>query len=122
MQSFDIDGVIFIDGRISGVRPYINDIIVTGRSFEEKEETERMLQSKGLGNKVFYNPLKFDDKTRVSSGVHKGITLRSLIARGFDITAHYEDDEIQIAEIEKYVDIPIIHIKHNLTEKENRRN
>jgi hypothetical protein len=45
-----------------------------------------------------------------------------LISSGIDIGLHFEDDEIQIREIEKLVPgVNVVHIKHELTEKENIR-
>lgn len=121
MQSFDIDGVILINNQIKGLRPYNEDIIITGRSIEEEEETVIMLREKGICNKVYFNPLPFDKKTRKSSGIHKGRTLARLIKEGHPITVHYDDDIIQISWMKCFVDIPIIHISHCLTEKENIR-
>ena len=54
LNSFDIDGVIFMD-KYNGVYPGKDDIIITGRSKEERPETEAMLKSKGITNQVYYN-------------------------------------------------------------------
>jgi hypothetical protein len=123
ISTYDIDGVIFINKDIKGITPGPYDFIITGRSYEEKPETERMLADRGIYNQVFYNPLSFDQKSRASSGQHKGNTIKKLIAEGHEIQFHVEDDEIQIAEIKKIVpELNIIHMKHNMTEKENIRN
>jgi hypothetical protein len=121
IQIFDIDGVIFMTKDIQGIRPYPEDIIITGRSYEEEQETLEMLSHKGITNKVYFNTIPYDEKTRESSGIHKGKTLQMLLAEGKNIVCIYEDDEIQIEQIKKYVDIPIVHIKHNLKDKENNR-
>ncbi len=121
IQSFDLDGVIYFGGRIKGLRPCKNDIIITGRSIEEKEETLNWLKQQNIHNTIYFNSLPFHCKTRVSSGEHKGRTLKRLLENGIDISVHYDDDEIQIEEIKKYVNIPIVHIKHDLIEKENVR-
>jgi len=122
INSFDIDGVIFFGQDLGGVYPGPHDIIITGRSFEEKPETEAMLLSKGIKNEVFYNPLTFDQKTRITSGVHKGCVLLNLLNTGFKIGIHFEDDPIQIEQIIKIVpQIRIVHLVHNLVEKENVR-
>ena len=121
IQSFDVDGVIYISKDIMGLKPYANDILLTGRSFEERDETMAMLEHKGIYNKIFFNSIPYDQKTRESSGQHKGKTLKFLLEQGYDIVVHYEDDEVQIEQIKKYVDIPIVHIKHNLNNKENKR-
>jgi hypothetical protein len=70
--------------------------------------------------------LTFDKKTRVSSGIHKANTILALKRSGYDIKCHFEDDEIQIEEMKKIFlennsNVTIIHIVHNLTEKENVR-
>ena len=77
INTFDIDGVIYM-GEYGGVYPGLNDIIITGRSFEESEETLGMLTKKGIHNKVMFNELSFDNKSRESSGIHKGNTIIKL--------------------------------------------
>lgn len=116
-NSFDIDGVLTI-----GIFPGPNDIIITGRSFEESSETLEMLKNKGIVNDVYYNPLLYDEKTRVSSGKHKATTLNRLKDQGLEIGNHFEDDEIQKEIIERECPwINVIHVVHNLTNKENCR-
>lgn len=125
INSFDIDGVITV-----GIYPGPNDVIITGRSFEEANETYAMLQSKGINNPVYFNPLPFDKKTRKSSGEHKGKIIEGLIKAGNTVLVHFEDDEVQKAEIEQHLlnvwenkgNVTIVHVVHNLTEKENVRN
>jgi len=122
MNSFDIDGVIYIRKGLMGVRPGPNDIIITGRSFEEKPETEAMLLDAGIYNKVFYNPLTFDEKSRESSGRHKAKVISQLLEDGYELQIHFEDDPIQIEQIRKYCpSVAIVHLDHDLTYKENVR-
>lgn len=122
MNSFDIDGVIYINKDIIGVYPGPDDVIITGRSFEEFEETEKMLEHRGIKNLVFYNPLPFDQKSRITSGVHKAITLNKLRDEGKDIKVHFEDDPIQIDQIKKIAPwVNIVYLQHDLTNKENVR-
>jgi hypothetical protein len=122
MNTFDIDGVIYIRKGLIGVRPGPDDVIITGRSFEEEPETRQMLREAGINNPVFFNPLKFDQKTREGSGVHKANILNKLKADGNDVQIHFEDDPIQIAEIKKLCPwINIVHLDHDLTYKENMR-
>jgi hypothetical protein len=116
INSYDLDGVVSI-----GITPNPRDIIITGRSFEEAPETYHYLHDRGIYNPVFFQPCLFDCKTRVSSGEHKGVVLHRLIENGVIVDKHFEDDEEQIAQIRKYVDIPIVHLVHNLTERENIR-
>jgi hypothetical protein len=121
INTYDIDGVIFINKDIQGLTPTPNDIIITGRSYEEHEETYKMLSERGIHNQVFYNSLKFDEKTRESSGFHKGKVL-NMLKKHYDIQVHFEDDEIQIEQIKLIAPwVNIIHIKHDLTYKENMR-
>jgi hypothetical protein len=121
INTFDIDGVIYM-GKYGGVYPGLNDIIITGRSFEESEETLGMLTKKGIHNKVMFNELSFDNKSRESSGIHKGNTIIKLEEQGYKIGIHFEDDPIQIEMIKKIVPhINIVYMQHDLTEKENVR-
>ena len=120
-NSFDIDGVIFMD-KFNGVYPGLNDVIITGRSKEEKTETEVMLKSKGITNKVYYNKLPFNKKTRESAGHHKAQTLLYLEKMGMRFGIHYEDDPVQAAIIRKMMPhINVVLLQHDLVEKENVR-
>jgi hypothetical protein len=122
MNSFDIDGVIYINKDIIGVYPGPDDVIITGRSFEEFKETQKMLDGRGIKNVVFYNPLPFDQKSRITSGVHKAITLNKLRDEGKDIKVHFEDDPIQIEQIKKIAPwVNVVYLQHDLTNKENMR-
>lgn len=122
MNSFDIDGVIFINKDLGGVYPGPLDVIITGRSHEEEPETKRMLYSRGIFNQVYYNQIAFDEKTREKSGYHKARTIKKLIESGKTISFHIDDDEIQIAIIRKECpNLNVIHMLHDLTEKENVR-
>jgi len=120
VNSFDLDGVIIINGEI-GVRPGLRDIIITGRSIEEAPQTLQFLKDNYIENQVFFNPIRFKDKSRESSGEHKGRTIRMLNDNGMGISTHFEDDEIQIAVMLKFMGgiVNVVHISHDLTEKEN---
>lgn len=122
IRTFDIDGVVLINKEIGGLRPDQDDVIITGRSFEEREETEAMLARRGITNKVMFNDLPYDEKTRESSGYHKAECIKALFSAGYTVTAHFEDDEIQAAVIrQECKDVPVIMVVHDLTEKENVR-
>ena len=122
INSFDIDGVIFINNEITGVYPGPNDVIITGRSIEEAPETYKMLKARGINNLVYFNALPFESKTRESSGVHKGKIIQILKMAGINVKCHFEDDEIQIQQIKAIVpDVKIVHLVHDMTEKENVR-
>ena len=123
INTFDIDGVISLDGK-PGIRPHNGDVIITGRSIEESKETFEMLAQFDISNAVMFNEIPFDEKTRVSSGIHKGKALLKLIESGFEIGIHYEDDIVQIEEIKKIVGdkVFICHVNTNgLVELENKR-
>lgn len=92
MRSFDIDGVISL-----GICPGPEDVIITGRSAEEYDETIEMLHSRGIYNQVFFAPWGYDEKTRSKSGEHKAAVINAL-----EITRHFEDDPIQIEIIRKF--------------------
>lgn len=113
VNTFDIDGVIFINKDLGGVHPGPHDIIITGRSIEESEETFAMLESRGITNPVFFNPIPFDKKTRKSSGQHKAKVINMLLGFGYEIGCHFEDDPIQAEEIRDATIIPVIMIGSN---------
>ena len=122
INTFDIDGCIFINSEIGGIHPGPEDVIITGRSYEESPETEAMLLKRGIHNKVFYNSKRFDEKTRESSGEHKAVVIRRLLDAGYKVKAHFEDDPIQASVIKaKVPEVEIIMIVHQLTELENVR-
>lgn len=123
VNTYDIDGVIYFGKGLDGLYPGKNDIIITGRSWEETPETYRMLMSRGIYNQVWFNPVKFDEKSRLSSGQHKGKIIKWLIDNGMiEHGVHFEDDEIQIEEIRKIVpNVRIVHVVSDLVEKENVR-
>ncbi len=117
VNTFDIDGVITI-----GLYPGPNDIIITGRSYEEAPETYQMLRLKGIKNAVYFNPLPWAAKTRESSGTHKAHIIKYLLKSGVNVRCHMEDDEVQKAAIESALSntsVVVVHIKHSLTELEN---
>jgi len=122
INSFDIDGVIFMRKGLMGVRPGPKDVIITGRSEEEAEETKKMLREHGITNHVFFNPLPFNEKSRASSGIHKAEVLNKLKKAGVEVAIHFEDDPVQIKEIKKACPwVNVVHLDHDLTEKENVR-
>lgn len=121
INTFDCDGVLDFEG-VPGIYPGPSDVIITGRSYEEYRETERMLRSRGILNKVFYNPLPFNAKTRISSGQHKANIITGLIAMGIDIGMHFEDDPVQISEIKKvHPHLKIVHVSSDLVDLENKK-
>lgn len=121
INTFDIDGVIFMGNDFTGVHPGPNDIIITGRSFEEEPETFRMLCERGIYNPVFMNPLRFNEKTRESSGGHKARVIY-ILKKTYTIGIHFEDDPIQAAVIKNiHPDVNIVLLQHSLMTMENVR-
>lgn len=127
MNSFDIDGVILMGEGLVGVTPGSGDVIITGRSVEEFAATRRQLDKFGIYNQIFFNPIRFNDKTRETSGMHKARTLLMLYHSGYNINIHFEDDEIQAKIIEEAMrpngkivaPTTVVRLVHDLTEKEN---
>lgn len=125
INTFDIDGVIYFGDEITGVRPCNNDIIITGRSYQQSLETKKMLESRGIYNEVFFNPLQRNLKnvsitggikknklySRKSSGIWKANAIQFLKNLGYEINMHFEDDIVQIKEIKKvHKNLNIIHM------------
>lgn len=120
--SFDIDGVLNM-GDYPGVRAGPDDIIITGRSFQEETETTAFLKHVGLDkNKLYMNPCYFEEKTRLSSGYHKAEVINRLNSEGANIVIHYEDDPVQAEVIKNSCHtVQVVLLMHNLVEKENVR-
>lgn len=113
INTFDIDGVIYFGDEVTGVRPCEDDIIITGRPYHDREETVKMLESRGIYNKVYINPLDRDDPKygRQASGIFKANTITMLQNMGYEIGLHFEDDPIQIEEIKKvHPNLQVVHL------------
>ena len=122
VNSFDIDGVIWLPAPYRGLKPEPQDVIITGRSIEERPETERFLASRGIANTVHFNPAPFQAKTRASSGAHKASVLRALLASGVHVGIHFEDDPVQAQIIQDAVPaVTVVRVCHRLVEVENVR-
>jgi hypothetical protein len=121
INSYDIDGVIYMGDGFKGLRPGPNDIIITGRSaIEEQKYTTEWLHKHALYNLLFMNPVAFNDKTRENSGAHKAATLNRLLDAGVPIGIHFEDDDVQASIIEANCPrVKVVRICHDLVEKEN---
>ncbi len=117
VNTFDFDGVVYFGKENPGVRPAPEDIIITGRSFEERQKTETWCQKFGIKNQIIFSPIPEHLKTREISGFHKAITLRKLLVT-MKIAIHFEDDPVQKAIIEAMVpEVKVVHLVHELTEK-----
>ena len=117
VNSFDFDGVVYFGEKNPGVRPAPEDIIITGRSFEEREKTKTWCEKYGIRNRIIFSQVPFNLKTREVSGYHKAITLREL-GKTIKIAIHFEDDPIQKDIIEAIVPtVSVVYLLHELTEK-----
>lgn len=86
MNGYDLDGVI-----TAGKKPKkAEDVIITGRSYEEAAETYSYLFRSGIFNPVYFNPVAFDDKTIENSAKWKAEISKRLL-----ISIFFEDDERQ---------------------------
>jgi hypothetical protein len=127
VNSFDIDGVIYFGDDITGVRPCDNDIIITGRPYHDREDTIKMLESRSIYNTVYMNPLdRYDNLNRhalpiygrKASGIFKGQMINMLKDLGIEVQMHFEDDPIQIKEIQKRCpNVSIVHLKRDNEER-----
>jgi hypothetical protein len=124
IKSYDCDGVISLDEYGVGIRPSsIDDVIITGRSFEESDSTLKWLKKHNIHNKIFFNDKKFIDKTRINSGRHKANIINKLNSEGYEVVIHYEDDQVQAEQIKLFSkNVKVIMVNHdNLIEMENVR-
>ena len=109
INTFDFDGVITL-----GIHPGPKDVIITGRSFEERDDTFEFLRSRNMFNVVLFNQVEFNQKSRETSGLHKANRINELWESGVQVVNHFDDDEVQIAVIKQNLKYPtnIIHIDH----------
>lgn len=113
INGFDFDGVISL-----GIYPGPKDVIISGRSYEEAPYVNKILKERGIYNAVYFNTMAKEGRKRSDSGKHKAHILSTLISNGVIIDKFFEDDEIQIKEIQKvHKNLPVVHIKSDLVEK-----
>lgn len=117
INCFDFDGVIYYGKDSPGVFPGPNDILITGRSFEERDKTIAWCEKFGIHNQIYFSQVPEHLKTREISGYHKALTLRELL-KTHRIEKFFEDDERQKEIIEALVpEVKVVHLVHNLTRK-----
>lgn len=96
INAFDFDGVVSL-----GITPGKNDIIITGRCYDEAHIIYKELNKRGIKNAVFFNPISYDvrgDHTasaRIYSGEHKARTLKQLQKNCTNVLCFFEDDPLQ---------------------------
>ncbi len=131
INTYDIDGVIYLGPDFVGLTPRPDDIIITGRSYEEEPETKTMFYNRGIKNQVFFAPWPFLEKTRVKSGHHKGHVIHTLKLAGYQIGIHFEDDPIQAEIISTYHKnvvlinqtlVPLENVRHTVEKVESGQN
>lgn len=119
INAFDFDGVVSI-----GINPSPNDVIISGRCFDESFYINTTLRERGIYNAVYLNTMSLKDRgnhtidARRYSGIHKARTIDTLIKSGTEIVNFFEDDEIQ-AKIIKIAcpSVNVIMVISNLVEK-----
>jgi|ETN01SMinimDraft_4_1059930.scaffolds.fasta_scaffold124292_2 hypothetical protein len=114
INTFDFDGVIYMGPDFTGLRPCINDIIITGRPISESKFVLEILSERHINNPIHFNPIPREDPeySREASGKWKAKVLDQL-KQQYMIGLHYEDDEIQSEIIQKiHPDICIVHVQH----------
>jgi hypothetical protein len=117
INAFDFDGVVYFGNDSPGVYPGPDDVIITGRSFQEQAKTESWCDHFGIKNRIYFSQVPVALRTREISGYHKAITLRELL-KFSRIELFFEDDPIQKAIIESMVpEVKVVHLVHELTEK-----
>lgn len=119
INTYDIDGVINLGDDLTGLIPGPYDVIITGRSVDEASYTLEWLYNRNITNNVMFNHVRFHDKSREKSGHHKADSINALIAKGYKVGVHFEDDEVQAKIIEVNTPIKVVRIVHDLVEKEN---
>ena len=120
IYAYDFDGVISI-----GITPRSkHDVIITGRCIDEQEYVTKILEDRGIYNKVYFNPMTLAErgnhtlKARRFSGNHKARTLEELKEKGVNVIRFFEDDTVQLKCIkEKHPNLDVVHIKSDLVEK-----
>lgn len=120
INMYDFDGVVSI-----GVHPSSKeDVIVTGRCRDESEIVYKMLESRGITNAVYFNPLTFQARgnhnefSRKHSGVHKSNIISMFKKANVKVKAFFEDDQLQAAIIKSHhPELEIVLLDHNLVNK-----
>jgi len=119
INGYDFDGVVSI-----GITPTDQDIIITGRSFDEAHIVNKILRERNINCAVYYNPISTNDretgteKSRKCSGKHKAEIIYLLKKNGVVLNKFFEDDDIQIKEIKNmHPTLNIVHLVHDLVTK-----
>ena len=61
INTFDFDGVIYMGPDFTGLRPCINDIIITGRPISESKFVLEILSERHINNPIHFNPIPRED-------------------------------------------------------------
>lgn len=91
MIGYDIDGVLIRKDGFVLFQPTKDDVIVTGRSYQNAEKTYRALADISIFSAVYFNPLISKEVTPINAARWKS----EMIGR-LGITEFYEDDIEQI--------------------------
>lgn len=116
INGFDFDGVVSL-----GITPGENDVIISGRCFDEAPYVNKILRDRGIMNAVYLNPIAYKyrgDKTKAArtiSGEHKADVIAALEYNRVIIDKFFEDDELQASIIKKrHKKVNIVLVKSNL--------
>lgn len=120
INGYDFDGVVSI-----GINPMSkNDVIITGRCYDEQDYVRDILEERGITNEVYFNPMSLAERgnhtveCRRLSGEHKAKTIKELKGIGIEVYRFFEDDKIQYDIIkENHEKIDIVHVVSNLVTK-----
>lgn len=100
-NTFDFDGVV-----TEGLFPTAADVVITGRSYDERPVVEARLEqgsqlySAARPLAVFMNSLgRTNGRTRWQSGHHKAQAIAYMLGSGAMIDRHFDDDALQIVSI-----------------------
>lgn len=118
INAFDYDGVVSL-----GITPGPNDVIISGRCFDEAPEINKKLRERGIFNAIYFNPISYElrgdhtEACRKISGHHKVAIVCMLKINGITVKNFFEDDNIQAKIIKKvHKDVNIVMVTSNLVE------
>ena len=116
IKSYDFDGVIYSPSYLElMIRPTSNDdVIITGRTYEEAYLVLPWLKNKDIYCNVFFNPISLSENNRELSALHKVNIINKLLKNQFKLIGHYEDDPFQYDILKQKLpdDFPIILVDH----------
>lgn len=92
MVGYDFDGVL----TKKNFYPTEQGVIITGRSYQEKESVYNNLEEQGIDMPVYFSPVPISEKDYKTSSNHKIRTIKRL-----NVTEFYENEKHQYERIKK---------------------